>query len=365
MAPDPASTPPTEPAGDRGPAPAEVRALPVLGLGEVRPGDDLGALLAPLLERAGARDGDVLCVAGKVFSKAMGLIIDPAQKQQAVREQAVRTVARRRHGSVTTEVVQLAHGPVMAAAGIDASNSPDGLLLLPPDPDACAAGLRSRLQELTGLRLAVVVTDTSSRVWRQGVGDIALGASGLRSLQDLRGTADAAGRALGITVRNLADELAGTADLVKGKATGVPAALVRGLDDAVVDDPALEIPAAALSRTDASDWFRRPSLESAWQALGIVLDEEPVAAMDPEPVPIRIRRAIRVARQGADPDLVDVRAEETRTLVAPVQAGPLAWAAAGALAERIRTALRAEAIADEHPDLLGHRVELALEEETR
>src|SRR5690606_40461352 len=178
-----------------------------------------------------------------------------------------------------TSVAQIPSGPVMAAAGVDSSNAPDGPLLLPEDPDACARELRDALAAGLGVELGLLLTDTSSRIWRVGVGDIALGAAGVASLQDLRGGADADGRALTVTVRNLADELAAAADLVKGKASGVPAALVRGVAAATASD----VPARQLSRTGPEDWFRRPSLESVWEALGLSTEQEPIARMSPEP----------------------------------------------------------------------------------
>lgn len=370
------------------PSPASVQVLPVFGLPEVREGDDLAGLLADALDAAGGlRDGDVVCVSAKVVSKAAGLRIPPAQKDAAVSAAAVREVARRRHRKVVTRVVQLAHGPVMAAAGIDASNSPDGLLLLPEDPDAEAARLHAALSAESDARIGVVLTDTSSRVWRQGVGDLALGACGVRALEDLRGSADAQGRTMSVTVRALADEIAAAADLVKGKTAGVPVAIVRGVTGAVVDPAAgcAGTRARDLSRTGEDDWFRRPSLESAWQALGLDLEQEPIAAMEPEPPAERIQRAIRVAlaeraqgrertqhrvqthgrrAQGAvtavgpDDQLSPVLLgpEDGVIEVRPARPGAPALIAAATLAERLRTALAAEAIADGHESLLGMRV---------
>lgn len=367
--------------------PARLEVIGIEGLPEVRSGDDLTALLAAHLHGT-LQDGDVLCISTKIISKAAGLVVPPEQKDAAVREQAVRTVARRRHGTVVTSIVQVAHGPVMAAAGIDSSNAPDGLLLLPEDPDACARQIRSALQDATGCALAVILTDTSSRIWRQGVGDIALGAAGLASLQDLRGTADAQGRRMAVTVRNLADELAAAADLVKGKTAGIPAAIIRGAEHALAEPG---IPASALSRTGPDDWFRRPSLESVWQALGLHLEDEPVAAMDPEPAPARVERAIQVAlkkRHGAeqignlylehvhcsrdhdgehisdvergsdvDPEPL-LRRDGMELCVVPGSDTPRGWARAGALVERLRTALAAEAIADDDPALRAIRIHL-------
>lgn len=324
-----------------------VEVLPVLGMPEIRPGTALADLLVPALREADVRDGDVLCISTKIVSKALDLRVAPEQRDAAVQAASVRTVARRLHTRQVTSVVQIPSGPVMAAAGVDTSNAPDGPLLLPEDPDACARDLHADLTVSLGLRLAVVLTDTSSRVWRVGVGDIALGAAGLLSLQDLRGSTDASGRTLSVTVRNVADELAAAADLVKGKAEGVPVAIVRGVGHLVVG-PAEQVPARALSRTGDEDWFRRPSLESVWQALGIPEADEPVARMSPEPADERIARALTVALLPRRPEGSGARAVlrgPRHVEVSPADGAAHHWAEAGALAERVRTALGAEAIA--------------------
>jgi coenzyme F420-0:L-glutamate ligase/coenzyme F420-1:gamma-L-glutamate ligase len=349
QAPDPSSAAPAVRSATAG-----VRVLPIPGLGEVRAGDDLCALVLGALERARIplADGDVLCLSTKIISKACGLVIPADRKHEAIAEQTVRTVARRRHVRTTTSIVEIPAGPVMAAAGIDGSNSPDGLLLLPGDPDTEAEALRESMTRATGLDLGVVLSDTSSRIWRVGVGDIALGAAGLRALEDLRGTADADGRTLHVTVRALADEIAAAADLVKGKSSGVPAVIVRGLADAVVG-PDEAVGARALSRTGPDDWFRRPSLESVWAALGVPLAEEPVAAMSPEADDVRLRRAVEIAL--AAPPAGPAPSIEGEQDGRDGAAGPLvvrpaseeggAWAAAGVLAERLRVAIGAESIA--------------------
>lgn len=344
----------------------EVHVVPVLGIGEIGQGDHLDQVLVPALRAAQVRDGDVLCISTKIVSKALGLVVDAGQRDRAVEDSSVRIVARRLHTHRVTTIAQIPSGPVMAAAGVDSSNAPGGPLLLPADPDACAAELHRALQDALGLRLAVVLTDTSSRVWRVGVGDIALGAAGLRSLQDLRGSVDGSGKSLSVTVRNLADEVAAAADLVKGKSSRVPVALVRGLADHVVDAES-QVPARALSRTGGEDWFRRPSLESVWQAMGVPVDREPVARMSPEPAHERIARALDVALiERTDPSAVPASADECsvaqpgararlvapdRIEVHPAGTEPAHWIAAGALAERIRTALGAESIASALPDI--------------
>ncbi|MGO1225873.1 MULTISPECIES: coenzyme F420-0:L-glutamate ligase [unclassified Brachybacterium] len=337
------------------PAPSPVTVLPVTGLGEIREGDDLGALLTAALAPLSPADGDVLCISTKVVSKALGLRVAPEDRDEAIRAAAVRTVARRLHTRVVTSVVQIASGPVMAAAGVDSSNAPEGPLLLPEDPDACARELRAHLVESLGVDLGVLLTDTSSRVWRVGVGDIALGAAGVSALQDLRGGTDADGRPLHVTVRNLADELAAAADLVKGKASGVPAALVRGVASATADD----VPARELSRTGGDDWFRRPSLESVWVSLGLTPEQEPIARMSPEPDGERIARALAVASLPRAGQLPGTAAAHLRAgaqdrphiVVEAADDSTAALIHAATLAERIRTALGAESLAAALPEI--------------
>lgn len=341
--------PPAQAAPDTPGTPAAgLAVLPVTGLGEIREGDDLAGLLAEALTPLAPQDGDVLCVSTKIVSKAQGLRVPAEQRDRAVADLAVRTVARRLHTRVVTSVVQIPSGPVMAAGGVDSSNAPEGPLLLPEDPDACARGLRAALSAALDVDLGVLLTDTSSRIWRVGVGDIALGAAGVAALQDLRGGTDADGRPLTVTVRNLADELAAAADLVKGKSSGVPAALVRGVPGATAQD----VPARALSRTGEDDWFRRPSLESVWVALGLAPEQEPIARMSPEPVPERIARALQVAavpRPGREPSTATVRdvapdGPAPHIVVEAADDSPAALVHAATHAERIRTALGAEAL---------------------
>lgn len=335
--------------------PPQVAVLPLTGLGEVRQGADLAALLAGALAPLAPREGDVLCVSTKIVSKALGLRVSYEERDAAIERVAVRTVARRLHTRVVTSVVQIPSGPVMAAAGVDGSNAPDGPLLLPEDPDACARELREGLVARLGVAIGVVLTDTSSRIWRVGVSDIALGAAGVTSLEDLRGGVDADGRHLSVTVRNLADELAAAADLVKGKASGIPAALVRGVPGATDVD----VPARELSRTGADDWFRRPSLESVWVALGLAPEQEPIARMSPEPAEERIARALGVAalpRPGAAPFRSRAAAVRdcsgsTHIVIERADASAAALADAATLAERVRTAIGAESLGEELPQV--------------
>jgi coenzyme F420-0:L-glutamate ligase / coenzyme F420-1:gamma-L-glutamate ligase len=239
--------------------------LPVGGLPEVRPGDDLAALVAGAVE---LEDGDVVVVTSKVVSKAEGRLVavPPGSDREAVRlsavaEETVRVVASRG----TTTIAEQRNGLVLAAAGVDASNvRGDELALLPLDPDASAARLRDGLQALTGRRVAVVVSDTLGRPWRVGQVDQAIGVAGLAPVRDSRGTTDSHGHVLEVTEIAVADELASAAELVKGKSDGVPVAVVRGLD--LPDDGR---GARALVRPAEQDWFRLGTREAHLATLGL------------------------------------------------------------------------------------------------
>ena len=218
----------------------EIRIIPLTGVPEVGRGDDLGALVGDAVERAGDLDeGDVLVVAHKVVSKAEGRVEKTDDVLEVILREA-RAVRRRRDELVIAETE---HGFVCASAGVDRSNTPgEGwVVLLPRDPDASAAGIRSALGERFGIAPPVVVSDSFGRAWRQGTTDVAIGVSGLSPLLDLRATADAAGRPLESTIIAVADELAGAAELVMGKAEGVPAALVRGYRTGPGDGSAREL----------------------------------------------------------------------------------------------------------------------------
>jgi coenzyme F420-0:L-glutamate ligase / coenzyme F420-1:gamma-L-glutamate ligase len=205
----------------------EIRIIPLTGIPEVGRGDDLGALVGDAVERAGGlEEGDVIVVAHKVVSKAEGRVEQTGDVLSVILREA-RAVRRRREELIIAETE---HGFVCASAGVDRSNTPgEGwVVLLPRDPDASAAGIRAVLGERFGVAPAVVVSDSFGRAWRQGTTDVAIGVSGMSPLLDLRATDDAGGRPLESTIIAVADELAGSAELVMGKAEGVPAALVRG-----------------------------------------------------------------------------------------------------------------------------------------
>jgi coenzyme F420-0:L-glutamate ligase/coenzyme F420-1:gamma-L-glutamate ligase len=238
----------------------EVFVLP--GIGEIRAGDNLAAII---LSAAGSalQDGDILAVTSKIVSKAEGRQVAATDREQAITDETVRVVATRAHPGGVTRIVQNRQGLVMAAAGVDASNVAEGtVLLLPVDPDDSARALCTALRAATGLALGVLITDTVGRPWRDGQTDIAIGAAGVAVLDDLRGTTDAHGRRLDVTVDAVADEIAGAADLIKGKTSGNPVAVVRGLGQLVGKIDAEDRGARRLLRDSANDMFRVGSAEA-------------------------------------------------------------------------------------------------------
>lgn len=242
--------------------------LPVAGLPEIHPGDDLAELIA---QRTGLKSGDILVVAQKVVSKAEGRIADPATVTPSERAVELaedtgkdprlvelilgesRAVLRAREGAL---IVETRHGYVCANAGIDSSNVPGEarLLLLPEDPDRSARELRAALQAQTATELAVIISDSFGRAWRSGQSDVAIGCAGIDPLLDIRGQTDRDGRELAASIQAVADELAGAADLARGKASGEPIVIVRGRPDLVT---AADGPGAAASvRAREEDLFR-------------------------------------------------------------------------------------------------------------
>lgn len=286
------------------PQPVSIR--PVGFDAEVTPAMDLPAVLGDLL-RPALSPGDVVVVTSKIVSKWLGLFAPVGvERPDLVLQQSDSVVAERANDSGTTRVVQAVAGPVMAGAGIDASNSGDDrLLLLPRDPDDVARRVRHEIAEILQrpTDFAVVLSDTSGRAWRGGLTDFALGAAGLRPVDDLRGLPDTAGRDLAVTVRNIADEVASAADLVKGKIDRVPVALLSGLESFVTVDDGPG--AAGLVRTGPSDWFALGRAEAVRAALGVapgtpLSAEVGIESVAPEPLPDRVARAVRVALTAAD-----------------------------------------------------------------
>ena len=207
---------------------AGLEIFPVDGMPEINPGDIVADHIAA---QFALLDGDVVVVTSKIVSKAEGRIVDvdpddPLSHKPLVERESVR-ILRRRGDLVISET---AHGFICANAGIDRSNvDADKAVLLPIDPDRSARRIRDGLRAKADVDVAVIVTDTFGRAWRRGLVDVAIGVAGIAAIVDLRGTADATGRELHVTEVAVADEIAAAAELVKGKSTGVPVAVVRGV----------------------------------------------------------------------------------------------------------------------------------------
>lgn len=229
------------------------------GIPEIVAGDDLAIIIGGLAGQL--EEGDILAVTSKIVSKAEGRFVLATDREQAISDETVRVVATRVHPGGITRIVENRLGIVAAAAGVDASNTPQGtVLLLPLDPDASALRLRTALEFRFGVRLGVIITDTLGRAWREGQTDVAIGASGVRVLDDLRGSVDTQGRRLDVTIPATGDEIASAADLVKRKSDGLPVAVVRGLAHLLADDAE---GARSLVRPAANDMFRLGT-DEAW-----------------------------------------------------------------------------------------------------
>jgi coenzyme F420-0:L-glutamate ligase/coenzyme F420-1:gamma-L-glutamate ligase len=238
-----------------------LEAWSVDGIGEIVAGDDLAAIVGDAIALHAPADGDVVVVTSKVVSKAEGRMRLAADREQAITDETVRVVASRTHPGGVTRIVQDRNGFVMAAAGVDASNTPEGtILLLPVDADASALALATALRARFGVALGVVVTDTFGRPWRAGQTDVAIGAAGLQVIEPLAGSVDTHGRPLVVSAAAIADEIASTAELVAGKTSGRPVTIVRGLARHVrsLDEPG----ARRLVRDAESDMFRLGSAEA-------------------------------------------------------------------------------------------------------
>ncbi|HEX6392453.1 MAG TPA: coenzyme F420-0:L-glutamate ligase [Acidimicrobiales bacterium] len=235
-----------------GRTPRGLTITPVAGLPEIRPGDELAALI---LEAVRLESGDVVVVTQKVVSKAEGRLVgidpdDPVAHKDLVRKEAVR-ILRQRGDLLVTETKQ---GFVCANSGVDLSNVERGwAALLPVDPDRSARRIRDGIRARSGVEVGVIVSDTFGRTWRQGLTDVAIGTAGVAAVVDLRGSPDALGRELAVTEVCVADELAGAAELVMGKSSGVPVAVVRGVDPAWLRESSVR---AEIVRPYSEDLFR-------------------------------------------------------------------------------------------------------------
>ena len=229
-----------------------IELIAVEGIAEVRPGDDIAELIAAATE---VRRGDVLVVTQKIVSKAENQLVavdpdDPLSHKALVEEESVR-VLRRRGDLVISETE---HGFVCANAGVDRSNLDDGVAaLLPRDPDRSARRIRDRLRDATGAEVGIIVSDTFGRAWRKGLVDVAIGCAGIAAVVDLRGSEDAKGHQLQVNEVAVADEIAAAAELVMGKADGIPVAIVRGLDAGWLRESSVK---AEIVRPSSDDLFR-------------------------------------------------------------------------------------------------------------
>lgn len=237
------------------------------GIGEVGPGTDLAGEICAAIEADPAGpllSGDIVVVTSKVISKAESRHRPAVEREAAINEESVRTVARRG----PTKIVRTRHGLTLAAAGVDNSNVALGsILLLPVDPDASAARLRRELRSFCGAVVGVIISDTAGRAWRMGQTDQAIGAAGLRVIENYEGRHDPYGNELQVTAIAVADELAAAADLAKSKLSNRPVAVIRGLSQHLSDDSETETAAAALVREESQDLFRHGSREAVIAAV--------------------------------------------------------------------------------------------------
>jgi coenzyme F420-0:L-glutamate ligase / coenzyme F420-1:gamma-L-glutamate ligase len=290
-----------------------ITVLPVTGIGEVRPGDDLADLIATAAPWL--RDGDVLVVTSKIVSKAEGRLVDvptggPA-RDAALADIVATETARPVASRGATRIVQTHHGFVMASAGIDASNVDQShMVLLPKDPDGSARELRAAIRRKYGHCVAVIISDTMGRPWRTGLTDVALGVAGIPPLRDYRGEHDPYGNEMHITQMAIVDELAGAAELVKGKFDQVPVAVVRGFPahgaEPLPDGPGV----APLIRDAQLDLFSLGTAEARAEGLRAAArllrpDDTGAGAVAPGPVhpglAHAIERALTLVRDAAEP----------------------------------------------------------------
>lgn len=259
--------------------PRQFAVVGIDGIGEISTGDDLLVLVGDAIEEE-ISAGDIVVVTSKIVSKAEGRSLQADSREDAITAETVRLVASKPHPGGVTRIVQNRWGLVLAAAGVDASNTPEGtVLLLPEDPDASARALCAGLRERFGVDLGVIITDTLGRPWRLGQTDLAIGASGMAVTHDLRGTRDDFDRPMDVTVTAVADEIAGAANLVLGKTSRRPVAVVHGLGHLI--RPVQEPGARTLIRPAEEDLFRLGAAEAHLEGFHEGFAAGQKSAMDP------------------------------------------------------------------------------------
>jgi coenzyme F420-0:L-glutamate ligase/coenzyme F420-1:gamma-L-glutamate ligase len=271
------------------------------GIGEVEVGADLAALVVSAVDghpEGPLRDGDMVVITSKIVSKAEGRVASAADRAQAIAAETARTVARRD----ATRIVRTTRGLTLAAAGVDNSNVAQGsILLLPTNPDDSADRLRNELTARSGVRLGVLISDTAGRPWRVGQTDHVIGAAGIRVVERYTGSRDQYGNSLQITAMAVGDELAAAADLVKGKLSRLPVAVIRGLDRLVIDDAEN---ATSLLRPDSADLFRYGSREAVLaavlEATGQAERYEELVGLGPDELLAALLRGCDLHSQAAD-----------------------------------------------------------------
>jgi coenzyme F420-0:L-glutamate ligase/coenzyme F420-1:gamma-L-glutamate ligase len=273
-------------------------------------GDDLTSIVLTAIDNSpdipdGLNNGDIVVVTSKIIAKAEGRVIHAEDREDAITSETVRIVATKEQPRGVTRIVETSHGLILAAAGVDASNTESGtVVLLPRDPDASAQQLREQIMQLRSINVGVIITDTLGRAWRLGVTDHAIGAAGIQVLDDLTGTNDSFGQELHMTVVAIADQLAAASELVRAKQTLTPVAVIRGASQWVHEYGVTGTGSARdLIRPSEEDLFSLGTAESiALGARGAVYQRRTIRNFTNDPVPREIiDRAIEAAASAPAP----------------------------------------------------------------